>query len=411
MTIGQFLRITAHNFRVFWSASFSGGSGPLMIEGPGEGKLEAEPAVETETEAEKETETETAEVGEKVVAAEIDGANDSSESRPEENQPEENQLVEGSSAAESTRVEMEVAVELGDPGIDVVSVTEGQPPAGEESVEAPAVAADAAGPDGVEADDPVLPAVEDAAADLESGTESAGLAEEDDAVHEQAAADAGLVQAELGIQPTDDPLAADIMVESHGKRLGLTQLIESLLFVSDEPVDAVQLAKALDVTLESVEAGLRRLDKLYHVTGRGLRLQAREGQYSLVTAPEAAGAIEDFLNLDLTTKLSGPALETLAVVAYRQPVTRLQIEAVRGVDCAGVLRSMTQRGLIEEVGRLETVGRPILYGVTDLFMQHFGLMDLAELPPLETQDEDMLWAATQLAALEDQSGETEDAAS
>jgi segregation and condensation protein B len=215
----------------------------------------------------------------------------------------------------------------------------------------------------------------------------------------------------LGIQPTDDPLAADIMVESHGKRLGLTQLIESLLFVSDEPVDAVQLAKALDVTLESVEAGLMRLDKLYHVTGRGLRLQAREGQYSLVTAPEAAGAIEDFLNLDLTTKLSGPALETLAVVAYRQPVTRLQIEAVRGVDCAGVLRSMTQRGLIEEVGRLETVGRPILYGVTDLFMQHFGLMDLAELPPLETQDEDMLWAATQLAALEDESRETEDATS
>ena len=209
-----------------------------------------------------------------------------------------------------------------------------------------------------------------------------------------------MVQAPLEIADEDDPLAAEIMVESYGRRMGLSQLIESLLFVSDEPVDSVQLAKALAVSLEAVEASVQRLDKLYQTTNRGLRLQTREGRHSLVTAPECAGAIEDFLNLDLTTKLSGPALETLAVIAYRQPVTRIQVEAVRGVDCSGVLRSMTQRGLIEEVGRLETVGRPILYGVTDLFMQHFGLLELTELPPLATEDEDMLWAATQLAELE-----------
>ena len=92
--------------------------------------------------------------------------------------------------------------------------------------------------------------------------------------------------------------------------------------------------------------------------------------------------VEAFLNLDATTRLSGPALEALAVIAYRQPVTRAQIEAVRGVDCSGVLRSLQQRGLIEEVGRLDAPGRPVLYGVTDLFMQHFGLMGLSELPPL-----------------------------
>ncbi len=209
-----------------------------------------------------------------------------------------------------------------------------------------------------------------------------------------------MVQAPLEIADEDDPLAAEIMVESYGRRMGLSQLIESLLFVSDEPVDSVQLAKALDVSLEAVEASVQRLSKLYQTTNRGLRLQTREGRHSLVTAPECAGAIEDFLNLDLTTKLSGPALETLAVIAYRQPVTRIQVEAVRGVDCSGVLRSMTQRGLIEEVGRLETVGRPILYGVTDLFMQHFGLLELTELPPLAAEDADMLWAATQLAELE-----------
>lgn len=140
-----------------------------------------------------------------------------------------------------------------------------------------------------------------------------------------------------------------------------------------------------------------RLDRLYRENGRGLRLLERDDTFHLVTLPEAAPAIEIFLSLDLTTKLSGPALEALAVIAYRQPVTRAQIEAVRGVDCAGVLRSLLQRGLVEEMGRLDTVGRPILYGVTDLFMHHFGLTGMGELPPLATEAADTLWAATELA--------------
>jgi segregation and condensation protein B len=100
-------------------------------------------------------------------------------------------------------------------------------------------------------------------------------------------------------------------------------------------------------------------------------------------------------------------LEALAVIAYRQPVTRAQVEAVRGVDCAGVLRSLAQRGLVEEVGRLDVPGRPILYGVTDLFMQHFGLTNLQELPPLEEPDADTLEAATLLVA-EDAEGAEEE---
>jgi len=105
-------------------------------------------------------------------------------------------------------------------------------------------------------------------------------------------------------------------------------------------------------------------------------VQEYNGTFQLVTQPAFAALIETFLNLDLSTKLSAPALETLAIVAYRQPITRAQIEGVRGVDSSAILRSLTQRGLIQESGRLDGVGRPILYTVTESFMQHFGLINL-----------------------------------
>jgi segregation and condensation protein B len=185
-----------------------------------------------------------------------------------------------------------------------------------------------------------------------------------------------------------------------GDELALAALLESLLFVASEPVSLAQLAGAVTAPEAVVVEQLQQLAKFYLEQQRGLRLQNYNGKYQLVTMPEAAAYIEHFLNLDTTTRLSSAALETLAVVAYRQPVTRSQIEAVRGVDCAGVLRSLLQRGLIQEIGRMEGVGRPILYGVTEHFMQHFGLMDLAELPPLEQTEEDLLWATTALAEAE-----------
>lgn len=191
----------------------------------------------------------------------------------------------------------------------------------------------------------------------------------------------------------------DLYVESGGERVALAAALESLLFVAAQPVEANHLARVLGVEQEQVELGLDQLAQSYQQIGRGLRVQVRNGSYSLVTAPATAELIERFLALDSTTRLSGPALETVAVIAYRQPVTRAQIEAVRGVDSAGVLRSLLQRGLIEEVGRLETVGHPILYGVTDFFLQHFGLTDLSQLPPLDAAEADLLTTATQLAEL------------
>jgi segregation and condensation protein B len=176
----------------------------------------------------------------------------------------------------------------------------------------------------------------------------------------------------------------------------LISLLESLLFVAEEPVEPAKLAQALDRTIGEVDAGLILFQQRCERENRGIRLQRRGGKVQLVTNPAAAGAVEAFLNLDLSTHLSGPALEALAVIAYRQPVTRSQIEAVRGVDCSGVLRKLQQQGLIEETGRMEAVGRPILYGVTDLFLQHFGLTSLNELPKLPELDADALAAAVAL---------------
>ena len=172
--------------------------------------------------------------------------------------------------------------------------------------------------------------------------------------------------------------------------LPLPAVLESLLFVADGAVEPAQLARACGLALPAVEQGLAALAADYRTAGRGLRLQERAGRYQLVTAPETGAIVEAFLQVDMTARLSGPALETLAVIAYRQPVTRAQVEAVRGVDCSGVLRSLMQRGLIEETGRLEAPGRPVLYGITDLFLNHFGLTSLHELPPLAINEQDRM---------------------
>lgn len=219
----------------------------------------------------------------------------------------------------------------------------------------------------------------------------ANIALMDDAAEPQGESEGASGGAFGGVQP--ELLAVEESVLVGGRVLPLTSALESLLFVADKPVSAAQLARAVQRPLDVVEAALARLDDELADQARGLRLLDQQGMWRLVTRPEAALLVEEFLNLDLSVRLSGPALETLAVVAYRQPVTRAQVEAVRGVDCGGVLRTLMQRGLIEEVGRLEGVGRPYLYGVTEQFMHHFGIVRLDELPPLAPGEEALLDAA------------------
>ena len=180
----------------------------------------------------------------------------------------------------------------------------------------------------------------------------------------------------------------DIQVQVLDAHLPLTTVLEGLLFVSEAAVAPSQIAKLLALDVSTIEAGLQALAQRYQTEQRGLHLLENKGKFQLTTLPAMAGLVETFLNLDANTRFSGPALETLAMIAYRQPLTRMQIEAVRGVDCAGVLRSLLQRGLVEEVGRLEIAGRPILYGITELFLQYFGLASLGELPPLATFEAD-----------------------
>ncbi len=168
---------------------------------------------------------------------------------------------------------------------------------------------------------------------------------------------------------------------SQEQSLPLAALIESLLFVADEPVTAARLAQALEVNADAVESALRELSA--DGAGRGVRLQRKGDRVQLVTRPEAAEHIERFLGLETTARLSQAALETLAIIAYRLPCTRAQIEAVRGVNCDSVLKNLLTKGLVEETGRLETVGHPIQYATTFAFLQHFGLESLDDLPPLE----------------------------
>jgi segregation and condensation protein B len=166
----------------------------------------------------------------------------------------------------------------------------------------------------------------------------------------------------------------------------LEACLEALLFVAGGPVSIQQLAAALDRKPELVERGLKDLGVGYAQQG-GLSLQWFAGKVQLTTAPNLGAIVEKYLGLEATARLSRAALETLAIIAYRQPITRPGIDAIRGVSSDGVLKSLLSKGLIQEAGRTEGPGRPILFETTTEFLQHFGLSSIEELPPFETQSQ------------------------
>jgi segregation and condensation protein B len=156
--------------------------------------------------------------------------------------------------------------------------------------------------------------------------------------------------------------------------------VEALLFVADGPVSLEDLARALDKDLEATVQAAKRLTEA--TAQRGVRIVHAGSRVQMVTMPEAGPVIERFLGLAPSGKLSAAALETLAIIAYRQPITRAQVDALRGVSSDGVIRSLLAKSLIAPTGRLEQVGRPVLFGTTFDFLQYFGVQSLDELPRL-----------------------------
>lgn len=160
-----------------------------------------------------------------------------------------------------------------------------------------------------------------------------------------------------------------------------TQIVEALLFASDAPLSAADLARG-DESLdeERVEAAIEALRDEYEATDRAFQVYELAGGYQLLTRPELAPYLERFDTVPQNPRLSGPALEVLAVIAYRQPIGRAEIEEIRGVGSSGVLRTLLDRALVEVVGRGEGLGRPLLYGTTSHFLEHFGFRSLEDLP-------------------------------
>lgn len=162
----------------------------------------------------------------------------------------------------------------------------------------------------------------------------------------------------------------------------LIKALEAVLFASGEPISIERLAQVFEITPEKVVKAADTLSQEYKAEGRGIVILRLENTYQMASDESQAEYIKKAFDIRRRTPLSSAALEVLAVVAYNQPVTKSFIEQVRGVDCSGVVSTLVEKGLIEEQGRLELPGKPLLYGTTKNFLRCFGISDLSELPPL-----------------------------
>ena len=164
--------------------------------------------------------------------------------------------------------------------------------------------------------------------------------------------------------------------------------IEAILFANGASVELSRIAQALEISDEQAREQTEALMADYNAQNRGITIIRLKDSYQMVTVKEYAPQIRTVMDLRRNTPLSQAALEVLAVVAYNQPVTKAFVEQVRGVDCSGVIGSLTAKGLVEEKGRLELPGRPLLYGTTEHFLRCFSISSLDELPPLPESEDD-----------------------
>lgn len=163
--------------------------------------------------------------------------------------------------------------------------------------------------------------------------------------------------------------------------------LEAMLFAAGDPVEPAKLAEVLDIDVENVIKMLGHLEADYDERGSGIRLIRVDGKYQLCTKEEYSEEVRGLLEIKKNTPLSQAAFEVLAIVAYNKTVTRSFIEQIRGVDCSGPVSNLIQKGLIEEKGRLDLPGRPLVYGTTDRFLRCFSLNSLEDLPDLPDEAE------------------------
>lgn len=163
----------------------------------------------------------------------------------------------------------------------------------------------------------------------------------------------------------------------------LLRVLEALLFSAGKGVSLEKLAEVLQLEEMVIEQALKSLQAEYQRSQRGIQIREIAEGYQMTTVPDVAPYLEKMYKSTSVVTLSPAALETLSIIAYKQPLTRAEIENIRGVKTEKPLHTLLERGLIQETGRKETIGKPILYGTTALFLQHFGLKNLKQLPPLE----------------------------
>ena len=186
----------------------------------------------------------------------------------------------------------------------------------------------------------------------------------------------------------------------------LTSAFEAVLFSGGEPQSIDRFSQVFDITPEKVVKVMEALEKRLNEQKSGLELLRLDNTYQLATKAEYADYLKKMFDIRRRTPLSPAALEVLAVVAYNQPVTKSFIEQVRGVDCSGVVTTLVEKGLIEECGRLELPGKPLLYGTTKNFLRCFGINDLSELPPLPKNENAEESTAEQIPLDEETAAET-----
>lgn len=175
--------------------------------------------------------------------------------------------------------------------------------------------------------------------------------------------------------------------EETARTTAIKSVIESLLFVSGEPLSIRDLHNNLEISIKVIESVIKEMIDDYEEDNRGIKLISINGEYQLVSKPQNSDSIQKLLKKNKRQSLSQASLESLAIVAYKQPITRIDIDEIRGVKSDSALQRLIERELIKDIGRLEVPGRPIIFGTTEEFLRQFGLKDLDELPSLDLYDE------------------------